>query len=290
MPVTISRAQRDAIYELVINHLTAIGDDKVSRETLVTASASKLREPAPVGAPASAHLEAGAVRVCPDGPQPGPRPLERRAYGPAVLELQLLDASPDAGPIRLGEDLAVEAKEVADAPQPLRIAADADVPVERQRSAPGAGSRHGAEDRAGGRARNDAEQGWRRPPTARRRAPASRGTRARAHVVRDRRRRRAPGRAALPAALLDRTRRREPAAQWQGIATATPASQMRPPRASTIARAIASLSPACPSVRDACLPPCTKGSNTSVCSRRSMPSPVSPPRSRRHRPPALPVP
>jgi hypothetical protein len=26
MPVTISRAQRDAIYEMVINHLTAIGD------------------------------------------------------------------------------------------------------------------------------------------------------------------------------------------------------------------------------------------------------------------------
>jgi hypothetical protein len=26
MPVTISRGQRDAIYELVINHLTAIGD------------------------------------------------------------------------------------------------------------------------------------------------------------------------------------------------------------------------------------------------------------------------
>jgi hypothetical protein len=42
VPVTISRAQRDAIYELVINHLTAIGDVWISVDCREYATAKRL--------------------------------------------------------------------------------------------------------------------------------------------------------------------------------------------------------------------------------------------------------
>jgi hypothetical protein len=42
MPVTISRAQRDAIYEMVINHLTAIGDVWMSVDRRQFATAKRM--------------------------------------------------------------------------------------------------------------------------------------------------------------------------------------------------------------------------------------------------------
>jgi hypothetical protein len=42
MPVTISRAQRDAIYEMVINHLTAIGDVWLSVDRREYATAKRM--------------------------------------------------------------------------------------------------------------------------------------------------------------------------------------------------------------------------------------------------------
>lgn len=42
MPVTISRAQRDAIYELVVNHLTGIGDVRMSVDRRQFATAKRM--------------------------------------------------------------------------------------------------------------------------------------------------------------------------------------------------------------------------------------------------------
>ena len=42
MPVTIARAQRDAIYEMVINHLTAIGDVWLSFDRREYATAKRM--------------------------------------------------------------------------------------------------------------------------------------------------------------------------------------------------------------------------------------------------------